>query len=71
MKKINIIVATHKKYKMPRDKMYVPVHVGSEGKEENIDDDKNSLILLIEKIKNICKTNRVKTLPEGKKDIDK
>ena len=34
MKEVKIIVATHKKYKMPRDKMYVPVHVGSEGKEE-------------------------------------
>lgn len=34
MKDINIIVATHKKYKMPNDNMYVPVQVGKEGKED-------------------------------------
>lgn len=33
MKKINVIVATHKKYSMPKDKMYLPVHVGKEGKK--------------------------------------
>ena len=33
MKKIKIIVATHKKYKMPKDNMYLPLHVGSKGKE--------------------------------------
>lgn len=33
MKKIRIIVATHKKYDMPSDKMYLPVQVGAEGKE--------------------------------------
>ena len=30
---IKIIVATHKKYWMPDDPMYLPVHVGSAGKE--------------------------------------
>ena len=30
---IRIIVATHKKYWMPEDVMYLPVHVGAEGKE--------------------------------------
>ena len=30
---IQVIVATHKKYKMPNDKMYFPIHVGKEGKE--------------------------------------
>lgn len=30
---IKIIVATHKKYWMPEDEMYLPVHVGAEGKE--------------------------------------
>ena len=30
--KIQIIVATHKTYKMPTDPMYVPLQVGSEGK---------------------------------------
>lgn len=33
--KITIIIATHKKYNMPKDKMYLPVHVGAEGK--NVD----------------------------------
>lgn len=33
MKDIKIIVATHKKYKMPNDDIYLPVHVGAEGKE--------------------------------------
>ena len=34
MKKIKIIVATHKKYKMPEDDMYLPLYVGSKGKED-------------------------------------
>lgn len=29
---VTIIVATHKKYEMPKDKMYLPLHVGAEGK---------------------------------------
>ena len=33
-KKIKIIVATHKKYKMPKEKIYMPLHVGREGKED-------------------------------------
>lgn len=33
MKDITIIVATHKKYQMPEDKLYLPLHVGAEGKE--------------------------------------
>ncbi len=33
MKNIKIIVATHKKYQMPKDKMYMPIHVGAKGKE--------------------------------------
>ena len=33
MKKVSVIVATHKKYKMPKDKMYLPLHVGKEGKD--------------------------------------
>ncbi|MDR2554016.1 MAG: DUF4422 domain-containing protein [Fibromonadaceae bacterium] len=31
--KIKIIVATHKPYRMPKDSMYLPLHVGKEGKE--------------------------------------
>lgn len=31
-KNVKIIVATHKKYQMPEDNMYLPVHVGAEGK---------------------------------------
>lgn len=34
MKKIKVIVATHKEYDMPKDKMYLPMHVGSEGKKK-------------------------------------
>ena len=33
MDKIKIIVATHKKYKMPEDEIYLPIQVGAEGKE--------------------------------------
>ena len=29
---IKIIVATHKQYKMPKDDIYLPLHVGAEGK---------------------------------------
>ena len=32
MRDIKIVVATHKKYYMPTDDMYVPIHVGSMGK---------------------------------------
>ncbi len=30
---IKIVIAAHKKYWMPDDPMYIPVHVGAEGKE--------------------------------------
>lgn len=33
MKDVKIIIATHKKYQMPEDAIYLPVQVGSEGKE--------------------------------------
>lgn len=33
MDKVKIVVATHKKYQMPDDNVYLPVQVGSEGKE--------------------------------------
>lgn len=31
---IKIIVAAHKTYRMPEDKIYLPVHVGAEGKKD-------------------------------------
>ena len=34
MKDIKIIVATHKKYDMPSDPCYIPLHVGKQNKEE-------------------------------------
>lgn len=34
MKNIKVLVATHKKYKMSEDKLYLPIHVGAEGKED-------------------------------------
>ena len=30
--KVWVVVATHKKYDMPSDKMYIPIQVGAEGK---------------------------------------
>ena len=33
MKDIKIIVATHKKYQMPKEDIYLPIQVGSEGKQ--------------------------------------
>lgn len=32
--KVNIIIATHKKYNMPKYKSYLPIHVGKEGKND-------------------------------------
>ena len=34
MKNIEILIATHKKYQMPKDETYMPIHVGKEGKED-------------------------------------
>ena len=34
MKDIKIIIATHKNYQMPKSNMYMPVHVGAEGKQD-------------------------------------
>ncbi|KRU25375.1 hypothetical protein VT91_22770 [Clostridium sporogenes] len=31
---IKILVATHKKYSMPKESMYLPIHVGCEGKKD-------------------------------------
>lgn len=32
-KKVTVIIAAHKKYRMPSDNMYLPVHVGAAGKD--------------------------------------
>lgn len=35
MKNIKLIVATHKAFQMPKDdNLYLPIHVGAEGKED-------------------------------------
>lgn len=34
MKKVKVIIATHKKYTMPEDELYIPLQVGAEGKED-------------------------------------
>ena len=34
MKKVTVIIAAHKKYRVPEDKLYMPLHVGAEGKEK-------------------------------------
>ena len=31
--KVTVVVATHKPYAMPADSLYLPLHVGAEGKE--------------------------------------
>ena len=33
MTKVNILIATHKKYQMPNYKSYLPIHVGKKGKD--------------------------------------
>ena len=33
MYSVKIVIATHKKYRMPTDLMYLPLHVGAEGKK--------------------------------------
>ena len=52
MKNISIFVASHKKYKMPEDKIYIPLQVGAEGKEKI-----NGYIQDNDKIDNISKKN--------------
>lgn len=32
---VKIVIATHKKYKVPEDEMYIPLHVGAEGKKDS------------------------------------
>lgn len=33
---VKIVIATHKKYQMPTDEMYIPLHVGAEGKKDEL-----------------------------------
>lgn len=33
-KDIKVVIATHKKYEMPNDELYLPLHVGAEGKND-------------------------------------
>ena len=44
--KVWVVVATHKAFDMPSDKMYIPIHVGAEGKT---DDKGNPLVLGFQK----------------------
>lgn len=39
--KVSIIIAAHKKYQMPLDEMYIPLHVGAEGKKDASGNDLN------------------------------
>lgn len=52
---IDIIVAAHKKYQMPKDKTYIPIQVGAEGKDiiENYQQD-NSGENISKKNPNFC-----------------
>ena len=45
-KKVTVVVATHKKYQMPKDKMYLPLHVGAKNKDKigyKTDDTKDNI----------------------------
>ena len=33
-KNVKILIATHKPYWMPKDEVYLPLHVGAEGKKD-------------------------------------
>ena len=35
-KDVTVIIAAHKQYRMPQDSMYLPVHVGAEGKDTDL-----------------------------------
>lgn len=37
--KVNIVIAAHKKYHMPTDSMYIPLHVGADGKKDSLGND--------------------------------
>lgn len=36
---VKVVIATHKQYQMPEDSMYLPLHVGAEGKKDNLGND--------------------------------
>lgn len=54
MENIKIIVATHKKYEMPKDAMYLPVQVGAQGKKPLGYQRDNEGINISEKNANYC-----------------
>lgn len=35
-RRVKIIIATHKEYRMPTDDMYIPLHVGAQGKKNEL-----------------------------------
>lgn len=45
-REVTVVIATHKKYQMPEDKMYLPLHVGAKKKEKlgyKTDDTKDNI----------------------------
>ena len=55
MKNVKIIIATHKKYWMPSDEIYLPILVGAENKKNDLDYIKdNTGINISNKNKNYC-----------------
>ena len=54
MKKIKLIIATHKEYQMPNDSIYLPLHVGAEGKKDLGYDKDNSGDNISNKNSNYC-----------------
>jgi len=53
-KDISVIIAAHKKYKMPEDGMYIPMQVGSQGKPDICYIRDNTGDNISDKNKNFC-----------------
>ena len=73
MNKVKIIVATHKKYKMPDDELYLPVQVGSEGKENlgyQVDNNGENISYIENLYDHYNHTMYVETLDETRKIIE-
>ncbi len=56
---IKILVASHKKYWLPNDSVYVPIHTGAEGKEEFGLQGDNTGVHISEKNPNFCELTAV------------